>query len=98
MSPPRRYLASKESLAERAVWDEPDTQLFKGGDDFRLRFPRPQRVLALQCGDRLNRVRAANRLRAGLGKAKVFGLALLHQVFDRARDVFQGSDSVLSRS
>ena len=48
----------------------------------------PQRVFALQRGDRLDGVRAADRLRAGLGQAEVLDLARLDQVLDRAGDVF----------
>ena len=48
----------------------------------------PQRVLALQRRHRLDRVRAANRLHAGLGQTEVLDLALANQVLHRTRDVF----------
>ena len=48
----------------------------------------PQRIFALERGDRLDRMRAADRLRARLGEAEVLHLALLDQLLDRAGDVF----------
>ena len=53
----------------------------------RLRLPPPQRVLALQRRDRLDRVRAADRLHAGFGQAEVLDLAFLDQVLHRAGHV-----------
>ena len=47
----------------------------------------PQRIFALQRGDRLHRVRAADRLHAGFGQAEVLDLAFADQVLHRARDV-----------
>ena len=58
----------------------------------------PQRVLALDRGDRLDGVRAADRLRPGFGQAEVPDFALRDQVRDRAGDLFYrhvGIDSVL---
>jgi hypothetical protein len=52
--------------------------------------PPPQRVFALERGDRLDGVRAANRLHARFGKAEVLDLALLNQFLHRARHVFDG--------
>ena len=53
-----------------------------------LRLAPPQRVFALQRRDRLNRVGAPNRPHAGLRQAEVLDLALLNQVLDRPRDLF----------
>ena len=53
----------------------------------RLRLAPPQRVLALQRGHRLHRVRAADRLHARLRQAEVLDLALADQLLHRARDV-----------
>ena len=47
----------------------------------------PERVLALQRGDRLDGVRAADRLHARLGEAEVPDLARLDQLLHRAGDV-----------
>ena len=54
----------------------------------------PKRVLALQRGDRLNGMGAANRRGAGFGKTKISDLALLNQFLDRAGDVFDGDGGV----
>ena len=56
-------LAGGEPLAERAIRHEPDPQLFQRGDDLGLGLSRPQRVLALERGHRMDRVRATDRLR-----------------------------------
>src|SRR4051794_33807492 len=81
-------LASEEALAQRAEWHEANSQLFKRRHDRLLRLPPPQRVLALQRGDGLNRVRASDGLCAGLRQTEVLHLALVDQVLHRTRDVF----------
>ena len=55
--------------------------------DLRLGLAPPQRVLALQRRDRLDGVRAADRLHAGLGQAEVLDLALADQFLHRAGHV-----------
>src|SRR4029077_10275266 len=57
-----------------------------GNATFRL--PPPERVLALKCGDRLNRVRATDRLRSCFRKAEVLNLTLLNELLHRSRDFF----------
>ncbi|MPN06685.1 hypothetical protein SDC9_153941 [bioreactor metagenome] len=42
----------------------------------------------MQCGHRLDGVGAADEFRAGLGKAKVFDLPRLDEVFDGTGDIF----------
>ena len=80
------HRAGQEALAERAVGHEADAEfLARLEDAVGLRPARPQRILALQRGDRLHRVRAADGLRAGLGQAEVPDLALGDQLLDRAR-------------
>jgi hypothetical protein len=49
-------------------------ELLQGGNDLGLGLPAPQRVLALQGGDRLDGVGAPDRLWAGLGQAEVLHL------------------------
>ena len=58
------------------------------GSNSVLRAAPPQRVLALDGGDRLHGMRAADRLHAGLGEAEVLDLALGDQLLDRAGDLF----------
>src|SRR4029077_17501600 len=58
----------------------------------------PERILALNCRDRLDCVCATNRLHSWLGKAEVLHLAFLNQFLHRSRHVFDwhvGVDPVL---
>src|SRR5262249_45394473 len=81
-------LAREEALPQRAIWNEADSEFLKGRQRFRFWPSRPQRVFALDCGDRLDRVCATNRLRSCFRKAEVFHLTLLNQVLHRSRNVF----------
>jgi hypothetical protein len=74
-------LAREEALAQRAERHEANAEFLERRQHFLLGIPRPERVFALEGGDRLDRVRAADRLRAGLGKAEVPDLACADQVF-----------------
>ena len=73
--------AGEEPLAERAEGDEADSELLERRQDRVLGLTPPERVLALEGGDRLDRMRPADRLDAGLGEAEVPDLALLDQAF-----------------
>ena len=77
-------LAGEKAAAERAVRDEADAELATRREDAVLRIARPQRVLGLQRGDRMDLARAAQRLDAGLRQAEVADLAGLHEVGHRA--------------
>ncbi len=57
------------------------------GSSFFFRFSPPQRVFALQRRDRLDRMRATDRLHAGFRKPEVLDLAFPNQILHRARDV-----------
>src|SRR6185295_4078102 len=59
-------LAREEALAQRAEGNETNSQLLQGRDDLRLGFSPPKRVFALQGGDGLDGVRAADGLHACL--------------------------------
>src|SRR3984893_7874817 len=48
----------------------------------------PERVLALKCGDRLNRVCATDRLRSCFRQAEVLHLTLLDELLHRSRHFF----------
>ena len=80
-------LPGEEALAQRAERDEADAEFLERRQDLRLRLPPPQRVLALEGRDRLDRVRAADRLHARLGQAEVLHLALPDQLLHRAGHV-----------
>ena len=60
------------------------------GSTVGFRVSRPNRILALNCGDRLDRVCAANGVCSGLRKAEVLDLAGLNQMLDRASDILDG--------
>jgi hypothetical protein len=67
--------------------------------DFGFGIACPQRVLALQGGDGLDRVGPADGLRDCLGEAEVPDLALGDQLLHRPGDVFDGDagiDTVLA--
>ena len=76
-------LAREEALAQRAVRHEADAELLQRRQHLRLGRPPPQRVLALEGGDRLDGVGPADRLHARLGEAEVLDLALPDQLLHR---------------
>lgn len=78
----------EKAVSQRAVRHEPYAQLRTHREHLALRAPPPERVLALDCGNSLDGVRTADRLRSGFGKAEVPDLALRDQIPDRARDLF----------
>src|SRR5262245_60785186 len=81
-------LSREEAFPQRAIWNEADSEFLEGRQRFRFRPSRPQRVFALDCSDRLDRMCATNRLRSCFRKAEVFHLTLLNQVLHRSRHVF----------
>src|SRR5579872_1393658 len=80
--------SGEEALAQWTEWHEADAELLQGRYGLLLRFSPPQRVFALQRRHRLYFVGSANRLCASLRQPKVFHLALLDQVPDSSRHVF----------
>src|SRR5947209_11826819 len=81
------HLACEEALAEWAVGHEADTEFLAGRNHFRLRPPPPERVFVLYGRDRLDGVRAADRLHSRFRETEVLDLALLNQLLHRARHV-----------
>ncbi len=79
--------AGEKTLAQRAEGHEADAEFFERRQDLLLGLAPPQRIFALQRRDRLNRVRAADGLRAGLGQAEMPDLAFADQILHRARHV-----------
>src|SRR2546428_13481286 len=55
-------LASEEALTKRAKWNESDPEFFEGWQHLLFRASPPQRVFALNCGDRLDSVCATDCL------------------------------------
>src|SRR5580700_4526607 len=81
-------LAREKTLTKWAKWNESDAEFFKGRQHHFFRLPPPERVLALKCGDRLNRVCTTDRLRSCLRKAEVLNLTLLNELLHRSRHFF----------
>ena len=84
------HLAREKAPAQRAIGNKADSEFLNGRNHFLLRGSRPQRVFALERGDRLDGVSAADRLHAGFGKTEVLDLALLNQFLHRTSHVFDG--------
>ena len=90
--------AGEEAFAEGAERYEPDAELDQGGQDLGFGFTPEQRVLALQGGDGLDGVGAADDVDASLGEAEVTDLAGVDEVLDSTGDVLDrhvGVDAVL---
>src|SRR5216117_1093633 len=68
-------------------WRRPEEELLPTLEELFFRAPPPQGVLALDRGDLLDGVGAADRAHAGFGHAEVLHLALRNQFLDRARHV-----------
>src|SRR3954453_6503132 len=79
----RAEAAREEAAAERGVRDEADPELAHGRQDLGLGIARPQRVLGLQRGDRVNGVGATDRLGRGLRQPEVAHLAGLAELLHR---------------
>ena len=94
----RLEAAGQKAATERRIRHEADPQLATGGEHLALDVAGPQRVLGLQRGDRMDRVRAPDRLRRCLAEAEVPHLALLDELRHRAHrllDRHVGVDAVL---
>src|SRR5205085_8872182 len=50
------HLPREEALAKRAVGNKPNSESLESGYHFLLWSSRPQRIFALECGERLDRV------------------------------------------
>src|SRR6266849_6906582 len=81
-------LAREEALTKRAKWNESDPEFFEGWQQLLFRTSPPQRVFALNCGDRLDSVCATDCLHSWFRKAEVLHLTFLNQVLHGARYVF----------
>src|SRR5262245_27133166 len=66
--------AGEKAFAEGAEGDKTDAQFFERGNDLGLGLARPQRVFTLQGGDRLDRVRAADRRSTRFGQSEIADL------------------------
>ena len=82
--------SGEEPLAERAERHEPDPVRVAHGKHLLFGSPPPQRVLALHGSDRGDRVGALDGLRRCLRQPPTSDLAGIHQVSDRAGEVFDG--------
>ncbi len=75
--------AGEKAAAERAVGDEADAQAPAGGEHAGLGVARPERILALQGGDRVDAAGALEGRRGRLGKAEEADLAGADEVGHR---------------
>src|SRR3569832_987943 len=78
----------EKTFAQRTEGNQADLQLLKRRQNFLLRLAPPKGIFALEGSHRLDGMGAANRLRAGFGKAEMLDLTLLIELFDRSRDLF----------
>jgi hypothetical protein len=88
------YFPREETLAERAVGNETDSELFDGWQHLLLGSSGPQRVLTLERRDRLHGMCAADCLHARFRKAEMPDLAFLDQALHRSGDIFDGHDGI----
>ena len=77
-------MAGEKTAGEDAVGGESDPELAAGRQDLVLDPARDQRVLDLQVGDGVNRVRTPHGLGTRLGETDVADVAGLHELRDRA--------------
>ena len=80
----------RKPAAERAVGHETDPEFLESRQDLTLRFTPPQRILVLERGDGLNRVRATERRHARLRHPEVTDLAFANEFLDCAGDILDG--------
>src|SRR5207245_8092410 len=78
----------QEALAEGTEWHEPDAELLQGWQQLFFRASPPQGVLALDRGDLLDGVCAADRAHACFRHPEVFHLSLPDQVCEGSCHVF----------
>jgi hypothetical protein len=83
-------LSRQEALAQRTVGNEADPEFLECRQQFRLGASSPQRVFALDRGDRLDGVGPPDRLHSWFRKAEVLHFACLNQVLHRPGHVFDG--------
>ncbi len=92
------HVAGEKSAAERREGHQADAELAQRRQDLRLEVALPERVLALERGDRVHGVGAADRPLARLGQAEEADLPFAHQLRHRADDILdrhRGIDAVL---
>ena len=77
--------SGKKTATERAISDEGDTEFARRRQNVvGLDVARPERKLALQCGDRMHRVCPPQRFGPNLREAEVADFARRHQLAHRA--------------
>ena len=82
--------AREVALPQRTERHKSDAQFVKRRQNLPLRLPPPERIFALQGGDRLDGMSMAYNLNTRLGKTEVLDLALVGSVFHRAGHVLDG--------
>src|SRR5215203_1864999 len=79
--------AREEALTQRAEGDEADAELLERRQNLLLGLSPPQRIFALEGGDRLNGMSTPDGLHACFRKTEVLDLAFLDQLLHRAGNV-----------
>src|SRR5919107_389604 len=77
-------LTCQEAASQWAEWHEADTKFAAGVEDFAFRIAGPERVFALQSGNRMDSMSLADGGGSRFRKAERAHLALLHKVRHRA--------------
>src|SRR3954471_10316527 len=90
----RLETSGEEAAADRRVGDEADAQLAHGRQNLVLGIAAPERILGLQRGDRMYRMRAPDCLRRRFGHAEVTDLAGADQIGHRADRLLDRSRAV----
>src|SRR6266567_4247454 len=94
----RHQSSRQESLSKRAPGNKTDPQFPAGWKHLWFGVSRPNRIFALDCRDRLDRVCATDGVCSGFRKAEVLYLAGLNQILHRPRyilDRYVWIDAVL---
>src|SRR5262245_6317682 len=81
-------LSREEAPTQRAIWNEADPEFLEGRQSCRFRASLPQRIFTLDRSDRLNCVRATNRLHSRFRKTEMLNLTFLNQLLHRSRHIF----------
>src|SRR6185369_9175046 len=82
------YFPGKKSLAQRAVGDKADPQLFQCLQQSLFRTPEPEGIFILDCSDRLDGMSVADRLDSGFRQAEMFDLTFLDQILHCSSHIF----------
>jgi len=81
-------LAGKKTAAKRTVGYESDSHFARSSEDFVFRIAAPQRILRLQCCDRMHFVSAADGVRGRFGQSEIVNFSCFHEFRHHADGFF----------